>query len=335
MTTKMADGVCLQSHNVPTSVISTGQLYYVRDSSGTDQPPVGLDPVPTIVPVVNGRSGQHTLDKNGFVFLNHPYNHIDYLDDNAIVTTYYQEVCDLVRIATGATEAYAFDHNVRSSGKHSWMNQEAKEGDTHVSKLKHGNLVQSPARVVHGDYTITSAPNRLKMLSQPPKVNDTWGKTHGDRPLIDPSTLEEAIATSRRYIFVNVWRNIVDEPVQDMPLGMCDAESISKEDLVTFEVRYPDRTGENYFARHSLNHKWAYYPLMTKDEAILLKCWDSHGKLAQSLHTRTEESHGTDNGTRELERPADFSLHSAFKDPSAPSDCPKRLSIEVRTVAFY
>ena len=29
-------------------------------------------------------------------------------------------------------------------------------------------------QVVHNDFTLTSAPLRLQMLAEPPKVNDTW-----------------------------------------------------------------------------------------------------------------------------------------------------------------
>jgi hypothetical protein len=33
--------------------------------------------------------------------------------------------------------------------------------------------VQGPARVVHGDYTLNSAPQRLRDLAAPPSMNDT------------------------------------------------------------------------------------------------------------------------------------------------------------------
>ena len=90
---------------------------------------------------------------------------------------------------------------------------------------------------------------------------------------------------SRRYMFINVWRSVADEPVEDMPLGVCDATSVPNDDLVTFEVRYVDRTGENYLAKYSppdgmaddRYHRWLYFPKMTKHEAMLLKTWDSAG----------------------------------------------------------
>ena len=55
-----------------------------------------------------------------------------------------------------------------------------KEGTSSNNKnINGGNKILSPAQVVHNDYTIVSAPNRLDLLSQPPKANDTWKKTHG------------------------------------------------------------------------------------------------------------------------------------------------------------
>ena len=85
---------------------------------------------------------------------------------------------------------------------------------------------------------------------------------------------------SGRYMFINVWRNIADTPVKDMPLGLCDAQSFGSEELITFELRYADRVGEVYYAAHRDSHRWLYYPDMVKDEALLLKVWDSHGAIA-------------------------------------------------------
>ena len=40
---------------------------------------------------------------------------------------------------------------------------------------------------------------------------------------------------------------------------MVDAASIHLDDLAVFEIRYADRVGENYFARHSPRHRWWCY----------------------------------------------------------------------------
>ena len=119
-----------------------------------------------------------------------------------------------------------------------------------------------------------------------------------------------------------------------------------------------DRTGENYFAAHTPAHRWVYYPKMTKDEAILLKVWDSHGSLLAdevavvpsvgSAVPAMDDARGTTTaalppsaaaaaagGEVKSDPIATFCLHSAFKDPTTAPDCPARESIEIRTIVFF
>ena len=67
---------------------------------------------------------------------------------------------------------------------------------------------------------------------------------------------------SKRFIFINVWRNTKHDPVQRMPLAVCDGKSVAKESMEVYELRYPDRIGENYClsAGKASDHKWFYYP---------------------------------------------------------------------------
>ena len=41
------------------------------------------------------------------------------------------------------------------------------------------------------------------------------------------------------------------DPVEINPLALCDASTVSPQDLVVFEIHYADRVGENYFAKHN------------------------------------------------------------------------------------
>jgi len=45
-----------------------------------------------------------------------------------------------------------------------------------------------------------------------------------------------------RYAIINLWRPIRG-PVLESPLTLCDAQSLSEEDLVASDLKYPDRTG--------------------------------------------------------------------------------------------
>ncbi|MGI9415186.1 MAG: CmcJ/NvfI family oxidoreductase, partial [Hyphomicrobiales bacterium] len=74
-------------------------------------------------------------------------------------------------------------------------------------------------------------------------------------------------------------------------------------------------------------HRWFFYPAMTRDEALLIKQWDSIGRLART--SGAEADSGDDN------EPCTFSFHTAFEDPATPPDAPDRWSIEVRCMVLY
>lgn len=281
---------------------------------------MGLETVSVEVQITDGRALQMTLDNNGFTMIPHEYDHIDYYNESQVLNVYYPECCRLVKEVTGAKKVFAFDHNIRSTPKSDGDNSERRE-------IVGGNMVQVPIALVHNDYTLTAAPKRIQLLGEAPKINDTLRKVLGETPLLSEKDLKEIEGS--RYVFINVWRNIADEGLQDMPLALCDAQSFVPEDLVTFEVRYEDRIGENYFVKHSPSHNWVYFSEITKNEAILLKVWDSHGAITTIEHPEEAGKH-----TAEL-IPASFSFHTAFKDPTAKAECSKRQSIECRLVAVY
>ena len=83
------------------------------------------------------------------------------LDHERITGHYYRDCEDLVAAQTGG-RVWAFDHNIRSASGQAEKRQE-----------KGGQDVQAPAHIVHGDYTLRSAPERLLQLTQAPNVNDT------------------------------------------------------------------------------------------------------------------------------------------------------------------
>ena len=110
---------------------------------------------------------------------------------------------------------------------------------------------------------------------------------------------EEADALlRRRFEIVNVWRPIRG-PLRDAPLAICDERSVAFEDFVASDLVYRDRSGETYRVRYNPAHCWLYVSAM-----------------------RTEDGR------------ARFTAHSAFDDPTAPSDVLPRESIELRTWYF-
>ncbi len=304
------------------SLFRNGKVFTRRDIDGSDGGSEGIISGSYTKAVHDARKfvgpDRKTCERNGFEILQAPLDNpgLDFFDHKQVVHDYYRECEQLVTASTGA-QAYAFDHNVRSA-----------QGKSNKTRVTGGQQVQGPAKMVHGDYTLFSAPQRLKDLANPPNVNDTLRSVLPEgESLVSQDAVTASLAAGGRFGIINVWRNIVEEPVQINPLAMCDAQTVTPEDLVTFEVRYHDRIGENYFAKHRDSHEFYFYPEMTRDEPMLLKQWDSAGTLATSNGKLGDMSNP--------EAPATFSFHSAFDDLTAPDDAPDRWSIEVRCLVIY
>ena len=304
--------------SVEPSLYRNGRVLTRRDRDGSDSGGEGVVIERVSVPVQDARELSCSLERNGFELKARPLSDpkLDFLQHEPVVRHYYAECAELVREATGAAHVFAFDHNVRSA-----------QGKQSLTRISNGQQVQPPAHVVHGDYTLTSAPQRLRDLTSPPRVNDTLRPfLSAGETLIPPALVEQQLSAAGRFAIVNVWRNIADTPVAVHPLAMCDAQTVDPADLVVFEIHYADRIGENYFARHAPRHRWYFYPALTRDEVILIKQWDSAGTLARTQGARRDADD---------DAPCTFSFHSAFVDPSTPIDAPDRWSIEVRCMVIY
>jgi hypothetical protein len=114
-----------------------------------------------------------------------------------------------------------------------------------------------------------------------------------------------------RVQIINLWRPIRG-PLRDMPLAVCDAQSMRPEQLVASDLVYENRVGETYSVTYDAAHRWYYVPGMETDEVLLLKCYDSK----------------TDGRAR-------FAPHTAFVDPTTPPGAPPRESIELRALVFH
>jgi hypothetical protein len=124
-----------------------------------------------------------------------------------------------------------------------------------------------------------------------------------------PDEAEELL--KGRVQVINLWRPITG-PLLDSPLAVCDATTVGTGDLVPSDLVYQQRVGETYSVTYNPNHRWYYVPRMQPDEALLIKCSDTSTAV-----------------------PARFTPHSAFVDPTTPTDAPPRESIEVRTLVFH
>ena len=116
---------------------------------------------------------------------------------------------------------------------------------------------------------------------------------------------------NQRFAIINVRRSIAG-PVLTTPLALCDATSIRDTDLVASERHAKDRIGELQLVTHYPGHRWFWYSAMTRNEATLIKTFDS------SLDGRARRA-----------------IHTAFVNPDAPAGTGPRESIETRTFAFF
>ena len=234
-------------------------------------------PEPHVLPIFDGRliAKNFSLDREGFALVRHPTVVRNFYDDEEVRRVYYPAAEAFLKATLKADRVVIFDHTVRKR----------VEGAPDIR----GAGPRQPATRVHVDQTVTSGANRVREHL--------------------PEEAEELL--KGRVQVINLWRPIRG-PLRDSPLAMLDGTTVKESDLVASDLIYPNRSGETYSVTYSSDHRWFYFPEMTSDEAILLKCYDS----------------ATDGRTR-------FGPHTAFVDPTTPSDAPPRESIELRTLVFH
>lgn len=226
------------------------------------------------VAIRNGREvlSKFSLDTNGFVLTGHETAVKDFYNPDEVKSVYYPEIERLIKRVTGAERVLVFDHIVRNPV----LAERGEKG------------ARSPATFVHNDYSFKSAPRVRDLLS------------------------EEADCLLRgRFAEINVWRAIRG-PIESSPLALCDARSLGAEDIVPTDLVYRERVGEILGFLFNPRHRWYYFPRMQRNEAILLKCYDSK-----------------DDGR------ARFTAHTAFEDRNSPPNASPRESIEVRVLVFW
>ncbi len=201
-------------------------------------------------PVADGLS----LDREGFELIDCPTAQRDFYDEDELRRVCYPETERAVMAATGGNRVVIFDHTHR---KRQWDGQDRMPG-----------VPRQPVARIHGDYTETSGPQR---------VRDLMG-----------AEAEELL--KHRFAIVNLWRPITG-PLRDAPLALCHAATVAPEDLVTHDLIYRDRVGEIFALTYNPAHQWFYAPAMRTDEALLLKCYDSlrDGRARFMPHTSFED----------------------------------------------
>jgi hypothetical protein len=190
------------------------------------------------ISVYDGRAiaDRLSLEREGFIFVEHPTKVRDFYDEEEVRSIYYPETEQLVKARSGAKRVLVFDHTLRSAD----------------SATRETKQISGPVRNAHNDYTEWSGPQRVRDLLQ--------------------DEADELL--KRRFAVIQTWRPIRN-PVEREPLAIADARSIGTKELIPSSRVYPDRVGEVYHCTFSPEHRWYYFPKMQRHEAMVFKCFDS------------------------------------------------------------
>jgi hypothetical protein len=251
------------------------KLFTYTGGPGSTDVRTGGTPDPRRVVIHNGRirTNDFALERDGFRFVPHDTKVGDFFDEGEVRRVYYPEMEALVKSESGASRVVVFDHTLRTAD----------------DALRESRKIREVVPRVHNDYTEWSGPQRVRDLL-PQEADDLL---------------------RRRFAIIQVWRP-VRHPVETFPLAICDARSLSPNDLLVSERVYPNRVGQTYAITYNPAHRWNWFPRMRRDEALVFKVFDSL-----------------------VDGPARWTAHTAFEDPTSPPAARPRESIEIRTLAFF
>jgi hypothetical protein len=257
-------------------LVSDGkEVFTYSGGPGSTEVRSGGTPDPHRMTFHNGRgeADRFVLDRDGFRFVRHDTKVADFFDEAEVRSRYYREMEELVKAESGASRVVIFDHTLRTAD----------------DEMREAKKIREVVRRAHNDYTEWSGPQRVRDIL--------------------PQEADELLR--RRFAIVQVWRPI-RYPVETFPLGICDARTLSADDLVISERRYPNRIGQTYAIKFNPKHHWYWFPRQRRDEAIVFKVYDS---LKDGR--------------------ARWTAHTSFDDPTSPPNARPRESIEIRTLAFF
>jgi hypothetical protein len=232
--------------------------------------------VPVDMDIADARGRGTTLDQQGFRLVAHRSSVADFGDREAVSAVHRQEIVDLISALSGADLVV-----VNSPGVLRFSEKSPRCGALDNSR---------PARFAHVD------------------ISDATAAAFAHRAAPGGQTLA-------RFVHYNVWRAI-SPPPQDVPLAVCDARSLTANDLIKADAVFdspaqPEWSFEGIVVAHDAAHRWHWFPDMTRDEVLIFKTNDSDLNRAHCVP------------------------HVAFNDPGCGPHTPPRASIEMRAIALW
>ena len=241
------------------------QPYFYANAHEKDYVPLA----PVEGEIADARGVETSLDREGFVLVNHASSVADLTDMDAVARIHTGEIEALLKQVTGADHVSMVPHGI--------LRFSERSGKTGSSDNSH------PARFAHVDMA------------------------HSDAAEARARTAPEGrpVARSAQY---NVWRALSGPP-QDVPLALCAWPSVRQEDLIDCLAIFdppggaPEWSFGNYVIRHNPEHRWFEYSDMSPEEAIVFKTSESDPERAQLM------PHGAfDNPLAGADAPARVSL---------------------------
>ncbi len=175
-----------------------------------------------------------------------------------------------------------------------------------LAKALTGAVKVLPFRPIRREEGSMTPPSRVVHIEYTEIQYHRWAEQ-----FLGPDVAAEYL-NRHRWIGLNFWRPL--SAIERMPLAVCDAATIRKEDLKPALIH--DRAGENaeprggYHVVYNPAHRWYYFSAMQPDEMLVMKIGDSG---------RTDTQ---------------WAAHTAFEDPTSRPGAAPCKSFEVRVIAF-
>lgn len=276
-----------QTSDVPRGPVTAKINYYVPPADGS-KPYMNVEgtfysnyseeALDTHIEDVRGREADFNLDTDAFqVIRGVPESkEEDFVDDESLRANFYPEVEELLL------------KNIPGAHKVVIFD--------HTVRRSNPDSKRVPVLRAHIDQIPSSAERRVRVHVSPD---------------------EAEMLLQGRYRIINVWLPLNRKPLEASPLAFASSQSLENDDAITTELRNADGySGYTAAIRHNPNQKWYYLSGMTRDERLLLECFDSEG---------LKEGSGVQGGRL---------AHTAIEDPRTRPDAEGRESIEVRTLVF-
>jgi hypothetical protein len=190
----------------------------------------------------------------------------DFWDNQKVQEVYIEEVKDALKAELGAKHVHVLDYAVRKRHE-SFPISTGKEYE-----------YDQPTALAHIDFTVEEVERMINIL-------------YGNRA-------EEVLKGGWQAI--NLWKPIKG-PLNDWPLGLCDARSLDFEtDTIPSDIVFDDFFTENLQVLYSSNLQWYYLPDQETWEALIFKSADSQTSQAPACaHSGFFNPHAKNGDLRE------------------------------------